>query len=108
MRRRLFAPLLSVVVVASLLLPGIALASTAEDHAVLAAEPAGEGGEAPGPEPAGPDETDNPAAPADYEANFLWGAAVGLLALMILGALALAGLYWLLVVRPKRSDTASS
>lgn len=108
MRRRLFAPLLSVVVVASLLMPAAALAAPAPGQVVLAAEPGGEGGEAPGPEPAGPNETDNPAAPPDYEANFLWGAAVGLLALMLLGAIALAGLYWLLVVRPKRSDAASS
>lgn len=106
MRRRLLAPLLSAVVAIAVLAPATAVAAPVPPAAVLAAEGGAEGEGAPGLEPAPADDTENPAAPEDYEANFLWGAAVGLLALMILGALALGGLYWLMVVRPKRSDAA--
>lgn len=109
MRRRLLAPLLSVVVALTLCAPAAAVAAPASAAVVLAAEGGGGGAEgehAPGPDPMPADATENPAAPKDYEANFLWGAAVGLLALTLLGALALAGLYWLLVVRPKQQDAA--
>lgn len=108
MRRRLFAPLLSVVVAVALLVPAAAIAAPSTGSVVLAAEEGAEGEGPPGPEPAPADDTENPAAPPDYEANFLWGAAVGLLALMLLGALALGGLYWLLVVRPKQQQDAAS
>lgn len=67
--------------------------------AVLAVE---EAEEPPGPEPSGPNASGNPAAPQDYEANFLWGAATGLLALSVLGLLGLGGLYYALVIRPRR------
>lgn len=108
MRRRLSAPLMTAALAVALLLPA---GSAAADGpvVVLAAEAGTEGAtegaeeQAPGLEPAPADDTENPAAPDDYEANFLWGAAVGLLALMLLGALAVGGLYWLLVVRPKQS-----
>lgn len=50
-----------------------------------------------GPEP-NPDTTH---APAEYEPPFLINAAVGLTALLVIGVLALGGLYWLLVVRPR-------
>lgn len=61
--------------------------------------------EPPGPEPADPNASGNPAAPRNYDANFLWGAAVGLLVLTVLGIAGLAGLYYLLVVRPgQRAD----
>lgn len=108
MRRRLLAPLLSLVVALTLVAPGAALAAPTSSPVVLAAESGGEGEQGPGPEPMPADATENPAAPDDYEANFLWGAAVGLLALMILGAVAVGGLYWLLVVRPKQQDAAST
>lgn len=108
MRRRLFAPVLSAVVAVLLVVPVTASAADLASTVVLAAEGGGEHEGAPGPEPRPADDTENPAAPQDYEANFLWGAAVGLLALTLLGALALAGLYWLLVVRPKRSDAAGA
>lgn len=106
MRRRLSAPLLAMVVAALCLLPTAAIAVPSASPVVLAAE-TGEGEAPPGPEPAPADDTENPAAPQDYEANFLWGAAVGLLALMLLGALALAGLYWLQVVRPRKQADAT-
>lgn len=108
MRRRIFGLLLSVATVVACLLPVVAAtAAPGESAVVLAAETGGEEGEAPGLDPAGPNETDNPAAPEDYEANFLWGAAVGLLALTILGAVALGGLYYVQVVRPRKTDAAS-
>lgn len=103
MRRRLVGLLLSALLVCSVLAPAAAMAAPAAP-VVLAAEL--EGGEAPGPEPAPANDTENPAAPTDYEANFLWGAAVGLLALMVLGALALVGLYLLLVKRPRAQQRA--
>lgn len=62
---------------------------------VLAAEG---GGEPAGPEP-NPDTTH---APPEYEPPFLINAAVGLTALLVIGVLALGGLYWLLVQRPKQ------
>ena len=109
MRRRLSAPLMTVALAVALLLPAGAAAAAGAPAVVLAAEAGTEGAtegaeeHAPGLEPAPADDTENPAAPDDYEANFLWGAAVGLLALMLLGALAVGGLYWLLVVRPRQS-----
>lgn len=104
MRRRLFGLLPCAVLAVVLLLPATAAAAPAPQP-VLAVE-VEEGGEAPGPDPAPPDATDNPAAPTDYEANFLWGAAVGLLVLMVLGAVALGGMYYLMVARPRRTETA--
>jgi hypothetical protein len=98
MRRRLAGILLPALLAVVALLPAsAAVAAPAADDAtvVLAVE---EVGENPGPDP----NLDNDFAPAPYESNFLWGAAVGLLVLVFLGAGALGGLYWLLVVRPKQ------
>ncbi|MFP5308251.1 MAG: hypothetical protein ACLGIR_01585 [Actinomycetes bacterium] len=100
MRRRLAGILLPALLVVAVLLPATAAVAAPEPEVesaaiVLAVE---EIGENPGPDP----NLDNDFAPADYEANFLWGAAVGLLVLIFLGAGALGGLYWLLVVRPKQ------
>lgn len=74
------------------------------DVLLLATE--GGEGEAPGPEPSGPNATGNPSAPENYEPNFLWGAALGLLGLAVLGILGLGGLYLLLVVAPRRWQQA--
>lgn len=105
MRRRLAGLLVLAATLTAFVLPASgAIAAPEAPAIVLAAETGGEGGEAPGPEPMGADETDNPAAPDDYEANFLWGAGVGLLGIMLIGAAALAGLYFLLVVRPQRQN----
>lgn len=79
----------------------VAAASTA-DHVVLAAE-GGHGGELPGPDPAEADDEANEFAPDDYEANFLWGAAVGFGALVAGGLLTMGGLYWLMVLRPAQA-----
>lgn len=108
---------LAVVLAAALLLA--APAALAADPADLvlaveggASEPAGGasegevGAEEPlGLEPAPPDASGNPAAPEEYEANFLWGAAVGLMAIVTLTALVVGGLYWLLVKLPKRGSS---
>lgn len=99
--------LLSVVLV---VLPATAPAFAADATTIVLAAEGGAGEEPPGPEPMGPNEnpTKNPAAPTDYESNFLWGAAVGLLALTVFAILAVGGLYYLLVVRPRQRDESSA
>lgn len=113
MRRLLGLALTGLLSAALLILPlaGAGLADTGS-ALVLAAEEGGGGeGEAPpGPEPMDPNEdpTKNPAAPVDYEANFLWGAAVGLLVLTLFAVAAVGGLYYLLVVRPRQREDAAA
>ncbi len=68
---------------------------------VLAAE--GHSGPLPGPDPLPADDENNQFAPEDYEANFLWGAAVGFGAIVFLSLLALGALWWLMVVRPAQA-----
>ncbi len=102
--RRLLGLVLPALLAVTLLLPAAAASAApvaASTSLVLATE-ANPDAPAPGLEPMDPDDTENPAAPTDYEANFLWGAAVGLFALILLGALSLAGLYYLLVLRPRQ------
>lgn len=115
MRRRHAGLVLSALIAALLLLPAAAALAVTAAHAdtvVLAVEQAPEepGAEPtqPGLEPGGPDDTENPAAPVEYESNFLWGAAIGLLVLVVLGLGAVGGLYWLLVVRPSQREDAKS
>jgi hypothetical protein len=108
--RRLIALVPTVLLAVALLLPvPAALAATSADApgVVLAVE-AEPGGEAPGLAPGDPDDTENPAAPEDYEAPFLWAASVGLVALAVLGLLLLVGLYYLLVYRPSRRSPSRS
>jgi len=51
--------------------------------------------------------TENAFRPPDYEPNFLWGAAVGLTAIVVL-SLGLVGLlYWAMVVRPKQQGASA-
>lgn len=104
--RRQLPVVLAALLAALLLLPvGAAAADVGEvidqaataDQPVLAAE---EGDEPVGPSP-------NPStthAPAEYEPPFLSNAAVGLTALLLGGVVVLAGLYYLLVVRPRRAE----
>lgn len=115
--RRLPALLLSAVLAAALAVPLAAQAGAApdttatvsvpDDAVVLAVEGA-EQEEAPGPDPSPPDASGNPAAPDDYEANFLWGAAVGLLVLTVVAVVGVGVLYYLLVVRPRRREPAEA
>lgn len=102
--RRLPSVVLATLLAALLLVPAAASAAPVTDVAavevVLAAE--GGGGEPQGPEPMGPDESENSFAPADYEPPFLINAAVGLAALLVLTVVGLGGLYWLLVQRPRQ------
>ncbi len=102
MRRRLLGLLPAVLLVAVLLPAAAAVASPAASTIFLATEAVGEGEGAPGLQPSEADAEGNPAAPENYESNFLWGAAVGLLVLIVLGAVALGAMYLLLVVRPRR------
>lgn len=60
-----------------------------------------------GLEPAPATASGNPAAVEEYEPNFLWGAAVGLMALVGLTALAVGGLYLLLVLLPRRKRSST-
>ncbi len=110
--RRLPPVVLATLVAALLLVPApAALAASPSDAApavaggsdvvVLAAEG---GGELQGPEPRGPNDTENSNAPKEYEPPFLINAAVGLTALLLLLVLGLGGLYWLLVQRPKSAS----
>lgn len=105
MRRRLAGLLLPAILLVALVLPATsAVAAPAETTTLLLATEAVEGEELPGPEPSEADAEGNEAAPVPYEANFLWGAGVGLFFLMVLGALALGAMYFLLVVRPQREN----
>lgn len=104
--------LTATLVVVAVLLPAAGAAAASGDVAVrgelvLAAEGGGEGEEPPGLEVRSAEDSENEFAPADYEANFLWGAAVGLLflSLLIVGGLG-AAWYWL-VVRPSQTPTRS-
>ena len=104
--RRLPSVVLATLLAALLLVPATAAfaapsAPAAADVLVLAAE--GGGGEPAGPEPLGPNATENTNAPADYEPPFLINAAVGLTALLVLLVVGLGGLYWLLVQRPRQA-----
>lgn len=106
LRLRLRLLLVGTLVACLTLLVAAAPAAAQPDSSVLvvAAEGGGEEAEPIGPEPMPADATDNPAAPTDYEANFLWGAAVGLLALTVFALLAVGGLYYLLVARPRQHE----
>ena len=100
MRRRPARLLSAALLLVGLLLPGTAaLAAPATAGEVVLAAAAGD------EEPQGLDPVpleEDEFAPADYEANFLWGAAVGLLVIVlgIVGAIGAA--YWYLVVRPSQ------
>lgn len=110
MRRVLTGLLLPALLSVLLLAPTTALAAEdttirSTDVIVLAAEG---GGPLPGPTPGDPNASENVGAPPQYEANFLWKAGIGLLALMV-GLIGLvAGLYYLLVIRPQRGASTSA
>lgn len=100
---RMLALVLPALLAVALLLPATAATAAPSGDAVLLLAAAEGGADGPqGPAPRDPNDTENPAAPEDYEAPFLWAASVGLLALAILGALTLVGLYYLLVKRPSQ------
>lgn len=104
MRRFLETLLLPLVAVAAIWLPSVAAADELPaDRVQVATE--GVGSEEPGLAPAGPNEADNPNRPEDYDPNFLWGAAVGLVVLGVIGIAALGGLYYLMVQRPRASES---
>ena len=109
--RRLPSVVLATLVAALLLVPAPAAfaagattsgpaVADASDVVVLAAE----GGAPQGPEPKGPNDTENANAPKQYEPPFLINAAVGLTALLLLLVVGLGGLYWLLVQRPRSAS----
>lgn len=105
--RRLIGLLLPALLAVALLLPATAAHAAPApqlDGPVLAAE-VDPDAPPPGREPMDANNTENPAAPDDYEPPFVWAASVGLLALAIFGVLALAGLYYLLVHRPQQQAT---
>lgn len=110
MRRVLTGLLLPALLSVLLLAPATAFAAQditihSTDALLLATEG---GGPLPGPTPGDPNASENVGAPPQYEANFLWKASIGLVALMV-GLVALVGgLYYLLVVRPQRDASTSA
>lgn len=103
MRRRPARLLSAALLLVGLLLPGTAvLAAPAATADVVLAAAAGENDEPQGPEPVPLEEDEF--APTDYEANFLWGAAVGLLVIVLGISGALGGAYWFLVVKPRQPE----
>lgn len=108
--RRLLGLVLPALLAVTLLLPATTAtaAPAAEVAGLVLATEADPDAPPPGPEPMDPDNTENPAAPADYEPNFLIGAAVGLFVLVLLGALSLGALYYLLVHRPRRRSSTDA
>jgi hypothetical protein len=91
---------------------GAAVADDAGADLVLAAEAEdGEGGGG-GPDPMPRDAEDNPATDmggyGDLDTPFTWGAAFIMLFLGVVGLVALGGLYWLLVHRPRQKETAGA
>jgi|GEM_PF-5442695 len=104
MRRRPARLLSAALLLVGLLLPGTAAlaAPAAATEVVVLAAAGGEGDEPQGLDPV-PLEDDE-FAPTDYEANFLWGAAVGLLVL-VLGIVGVVGAaYWFLVAKPRQPE----
>jgi hypothetical protein len=99
--------LLALVVLA---VPGAALADDlADDGALLlAAEAEGEEGGDVGPDPMPRDAEDNPARELggydELDTPFTWGAAFIMLFLGAVGVTLMAGLYWLLVHRPRQKE----
>jgi hypothetical protein len=99
---------------ALLLLAVPAAAQAADDGGadlLLAAEAEdGEGGG--GPEPMPRDAEDNPATDlggyGELDTPFTWGAAFIMLFLGVVGLVALGGLYWLLVHRPRQKESAGA
>lgn len=109
MRHRLHGSLTAALIALGLLLAPAAASADAGAVTVLAAEEGGEHhGEPAGPEPMPADATENPAAPAEYESNFLWGAGVGLLAMTLFAVFAVGGLYYLLVWRPGQEQRSGT
>lgn len=98
MRSRLLVGL--VLVLTLLGSPAPALAAAGADGALVVAV---EGEQAPqGPEPRGPNATDNPAAPDEYQPDFIWAASVLLLVPTALVVVLGGGLYYLAVRRPRQ------
>lgn len=102
MRRVLNILLLSVVAAVIALPAQVAAAEELPADRLVVATQAELPEDFPGVAPGDPNAEDNAFAPDDYEPNFLWGAAVGLTALVVLGVGGLGLLYWGLVVRPKQ------
>jgi hypothetical protein len=65
-----------------------------------------------GPDPMPRDAEDNPATElggyGDLDTPFTWGAAFIMLFLGVVGLVAMGGLYWLLVHRPRQKETAGA
>lgn len=106
MRRRPARLLSAALLLVGLLLPGTAAlaASATAGDVVLAAAVGDEEPQGLDPVPLEEDEF----APTDYEANFLWGAAVGLLVITLAIVGAVGAAYWYLVVRPRQPERQRS
>jgi hypothetical protein len=110
MRRVLTGLLLPALLSLLLIVPATAAAAEpvtihSTDAILLATEG---GGPLPGPTPQDPNASENFGAPPEYEAPFLWKASLGLLALVVGIVGLLGGLYYLLVLRPRRDASTTA
>jgi hypothetical protein len=115
MRRLIGLTLPALLALFLLAVPAAASVGDAGDADVLLAAEAeeGEDGEAGGgPDPMPRDAEENPARDlggyGDLDTPFTWGAAFIMLFLGVVGLVALSGLYWLLVHRPRQKETAGA
>lgn len=105
MRRRLARLTSALVLAVAMLAPAVAVAAPTVTPGVVVLASAGPQSTE-GLDPRTADDPDNEFAPPNYEQNFLWGAAVGLLALTLGIIGTIGGLYWWLVVRPDQPQRA--
>lgn len=103
MRRLLILLLPAVALVMVVSAPAVSADTLPPDREVVATE-AQLPEDFPGTQPGSADASENAFAPPDYEPNFLWGAAVGLSVLAVVGVGMVALLYWALVVRPRKQQ----
>jgi hypothetical protein len=115
MRRLIGLTLPALLALFLLAVPAAALAGDDGGADLLLAAEAeeGEDGEAGGgPDPMPRDAEENPARDlggyGDLDTPFTWGAAFIMLFLGVVGLVALSGLYWLLVHRPRQKETAGA
>lgn len=104
---RLFGAVLACLLLAVAATPALAAGAEADPDTLMLATEAGE--EPPGPEPMGPNQTDNPAAPANWTGPpFARFVALVLTIAAVGGMLTVGALYWLLVKRPRHRQHSAA
>lgn len=107
MRRLVPGLVLTLLLTLTVLAPTAAFAAADVETSTTTVLAAEEGGEVGGLEPGDPNAEDNTYAPSEYEGNFLWGGAVGLLVLLAIGFGAMGGLYYLLVIKANEKKASA-